>query len=130
MPFGFIPDTLFLALLTSTILAGLRRSTGLTFQTTQLIANPTGGKIFSIYLGAGEWTFDRLAGWAKGSKFFKYDPSVTVNEVKSQVSGFAEGMKVAAALVGEFGSGFGGGAAANGNGTGSGGAATAGVKHE
>lgn len=126
MPFGLIPDTLFLALLTSTILAGLRRSTGLTFQTSQLITNPTGAKVFSIYLGAGEWTFDRLTGWAKGSKYFKYDPSVTVNEVKNQVSGFSEGMKVAAALVGEFGSGFGGGGAAAANGNGS----AAGVKAE
>ncbi|KAF3760298.1 hypothetical protein M406DRAFT_244287, partial [Cryphonectria parasitica EP155] len=61
----------FLAVLTSTILAGLRRSTGLTFQTQQLIANPTGAKVFSFYLGSGEWLFDRLVGWAKGSKYFK-----------------------------------------------------------
>lgn len=102
MAFGFIPDTLFLAVLTSTILAGLRRSTGLTFQTQQLIANPTGAKVFSVYLGAGEWFFERAASWAKGSKYFKYDPNVTVAEVKNQVSGFAEGIKAAAALAGEF----------------------------
>lgn len=111
MPFGFIPDTLFLAVLTSTILAGVRRSTGLTFQTSALIANPTGAKVFSVYLGAGEWLFDRVAGWAKGSKYFRYDPAVTVNEVKSQVSGFAEGMKAVSALMGEFG-GAGSGAGA------------------
>lgn len=99
---GFIPDTLFLALLTSTILAGLRRSTGLTFQTTQVVANPTGAKAFGVYLGAGEWVFERLAAFAKGSKYFKYDPNVTVAEVKNQVSGFAEGIKAAAALAGEF----------------------------
>lgn len=102
MAFGFIPDTLFLAVLTSTILAGLRRSTGLTFQTHQLITNATGVKVFSVYLGAGEWLFDRMVGWAKGSKYFKYDPNVTVAEVKNQVSGFAEGIKAAAALAGEF----------------------------
>lgn len=103
MAFGIIPDTLFLALLTSAILAGVRRSTGLTFQTQQLVASPTGAKVFSVYLGAGEWFFERLAAWAKGSKYFKYDPQVTVSEVRSQVSGFAEGIKAAAALAGEFG---------------------------
>lgn len=99
---GFIPDTLFLAILTSTILAGLRRSSGLTFQTKQLITNPTGAKVFEVYLGAGEWVFERALSYAKGSKYFKYDPNVTVAEVKGQVSGFAEGIKAAAALAGEF----------------------------
>ncbi|CAN8095259.1 unnamed protein product [Discula destructiva] len=103
MAFGLIPDTLFLALLTSTILAGVRRSTGLTFQTQQLVTNPTGAKVFTVYLGAGEWVFERMAVWAKGSKYFKYDPQVTVSEVRSQVSGFAEGIKAVAALAGEFG---------------------------
>lgn len=110
MAFGIIPDTIFLAVLTSTILAGLRRSTGLTFQTAQLVANPTGAKVFSVYLASGEWVFERMVGWAKGSKFFKYDPNVTVAEVKNQVNGFAEGVKAAAALAGEFG-GFGAGEA-------------------
>lgn len=55
MAFGFIPDTLFIALLTSTILAGVRRSSGLTFQTEQLVTNPTGVKVFSVYLSVGEW---------------------------------------------------------------------------
>lgn len=55
MAFGLLPDTLFIALLTSTILAGLRRSSGLTFQTQQLLSNPTGVKVFSVYLSAGEW---------------------------------------------------------------------------
>lgn len=103
MAFGLLPDTLFLALLTSTILAGVRRSTGLTFQTQQVVVNPTGAKVFSVYLGAGEWVFERVAAWAKGSKYFKYDPQVTVSEVRSQVSGFAEGIKAVAALAGEFG---------------------------
>lgn len=102
MAFGLLPDTLFLAVLTSTILAGVRRSTGLTFQTQQLVANPTGAKVFSVYLTSGEWVFERMIGWAKGSKYFKYDPNVTVAEVKNQVSGFAEGIKAAAALAGEF----------------------------
>lgn len=103
MTFGIIPDTLFLALLTSTILAGVRRSTGLTFQTKALVANATGAKAINVYLGAGEWVFERVAGFAKGSKYFAYDPQVTVSEVRSQVSGFAEGIKAAAALAGEFG---------------------------
>lgn len=55
MAFGLLPDTLFIALLTSTILAGVRRSSGLTFQTEQLVTNPTGVKVFSIYLSVGEW---------------------------------------------------------------------------
>lgn len=112
MAFGIIPDTLFLALLTSTILAGVRRSTGLTFQTQHLIANATGAKVFNVYLGAGEWTFERAASWAKGSKYFKYDPNVTVAEVRNQVGGFAEGIKAAAALAGEFAGKAGGEAAA------------------
>lgn len=102
MAFGLIPDALFLALLTSTILAGVRRSTGLAFQTQVLVTNPTGAKVFGVYLGAGEWVFERMAAWAKGSKYFKYDPQVTVKEVRNQVSGFAEGIKAAAALAGEF----------------------------
>lgn len=55
MAFGLLPDTLFIALLTSTILAGVRRSSGLTFQTEQLVTNPTGVKVFSVYLSVGEW---------------------------------------------------------------------------
>ncbi|KAJ4420450.1 hypothetical protein N0V82_004327 [Gnomoniopsis sp. IMI 355080] len=107
MAFGIIPDTLFIALLTSTILAGVRRSSGLTFQTQQLVTNPTGVKVFSVYLSAGEWVFERMVAWAKGSKYFKYDPNVTVAEVRSQVGGFADGIKAAAALAGEFGAGLG-----------------------
>lgn len=49
-----------------------------------------------------------MVSWAKGSKYFKYDPNVTVAEVRSQVGGFAEGIKAAAALAGEFGAGMGG----------------------
>lgn len=111
MAFGILPDALFLALLTSTILAGVRRSTGLTFQVQQLVTNPTGTKVLSVYLGAGEWVFERVAAWAKSSKYFKYDPQVTVSEVRSQVSGFSEGIKAVAALAGEFG-GAGGAAGA------------------
>lgn len=48
-----------------------------------------------------------MVGWAKGSKYFKYDPSVAVAEVRGQVGGFAEGIKAAAALAGEFGAGMG-----------------------
>lgn len=70
--------------------------------------------MFGVYLGSGEWVFERLAAYAKGSKLFKYDPNVTVAEVKNQVSGFAEGIKAAAALAGEFaGAGAGAKAAAS-----------------
>lgn len=44
-----------------------------------------------------------MVAWAKGSAYFKYDPQVTVAEVRSQVGGFADGIKAAAALAGEFG---------------------------
>lgn len=66
-----------------------------------------------MYLGGGEWVFERLASYAKGSKYFKYDPNVTVAEVKNQVSGFAEGIKAAAMLAGEFASAGGGASAAD-----------------
>lgn len=115
--FGFLPDTLFLALLTSTLLAGLRRATGLTLQAQQLVPanNAVGAQVLGWYLSGGEWAFGRLAAYAKGSKYFKYDPDVTVAQVRSQVGGFADGIKAAAALAGEFAShhsaGAGGGGA-------------------
>lgn len=104
--FGFLPDTLFLALLTSTLLAGLRRATGLTLQAQQLVPanNAAGAQFVGLYLSGGEWAFGRLAAYAKGSKYFKYDPDVTVAQVRSQVGGFADGIKAAAALAGEFAS--------------------------
>lgn len=51
--------------------------------------------------------FERMVAWAKGSAYFKYDPNVTVAEVRNQVGGFADGIKAAAALAGEFGAGLG-----------------------
>ncbi|KAG8156955.1 hypothetical protein KVR01_013177 [Diaporthe batatas] len=92
---GLIPNTLFLVVITSTLIAGLRRGSGLTFQTTQ-IQNATGAKVASIYLAVGEWAYERLVGFARGSKYFKYDPNVTVDGVKDQVNEFTQGIKAAA----------------------------------
>lgn len=61
------------AVLISTVLAGIRRSTGLTFQTNQL----TGGekseanKWVEKYLGAGEWVMDQSVAIAGSSGWFK-----------------------------------------------------------
>jgi hypothetical protein len=92
---GLIPNTLFLVVITSTLLAGLRRGSGLTFQTNQ-IQNATGAKAVSIYLAIGEWAYERLVGFARGSKYFKFDPNVTVDGVKDQVNEFTQGIKAAA----------------------------------
>lgn len=92
---GLIPNLLFVVVITSTILAGLRRGTGLTFQTQQ-IQNATGSKLMSVYLAVGEWAYDRLAGFARGSRYFRNDPNVTVDGVKDQVNEFTDGIKAAA----------------------------------
>ncbi|ROW13864.1 hypothetical protein VPNG_03659 [Cytospora leucostoma] len=97
---GLIPNALFLVVITSTIFAGLRRGTGLTFQSKK-IQNATGSKAMSIYLAVGEWAYDRLAGFAKGNKYFKYDPTVTVDGVKGQVNEFTDGLKAAAERFGK-----------------------------
>ena len=95
---GLIPNLLFVVVITSTILAGLRRGTGLTFQVQQ-IQNATGSKFMSVYLAVGEWSYDRLAGFARGSRYFKYDPSATVDGVKEQVNEFTDGIKAAASHI-------------------------------
>lgn len=92
---GMIPNALFLVVITSTILAGLRRGTGLTFQTKQ-IQNATGSKCMAVYLAIGEWSYDRMAGFARGNRYFKYDPNATVDGVKGQVNEFTDGVKAAA----------------------------------
>lgn len=92
---GLIPNFLFLVVITSTLFAGLRRGTGLTFQS-QKIQNATGAKAMSVYLAVGEWSYDRIAGFAKGNRYFKYDPHATVDGVKGQVSEFTDGIKAAA----------------------------------
>lgn len=92
---GLIPNFLFLVVITSTLFAGLRRGTGLTFQS-QKIQNATGSKAMSVYLAVGEWAYDRMAGFARGNRYFKYDPNATVEGVKGQVSEFTDGIKAAA----------------------------------
>lgn len=92
---GLIPNFLFLVVITSTLFAGLRRGTGMTFQS-QKIQNATGSKLMSVYLAVGEWFYDRMAGFARGNRYFKYDPSATVDGVKGQVNEFTDGIKAAA----------------------------------
>lgn len=81
---GFLPDLALLAVLSSTVLAGVRRTTGQTLQTQKLVANALGAQALSFYLGVGEWALERLAGYARGSKYFAYDATVTANMVKNQ----------------------------------------------
>ncbi|KUI73542.1 hypothetical protein VM1G_09108 [Cytospora mali] len=97
---GMIPNFLFLVVITSTIFAGLRRGTGLAFQT-QKIQNATGSKLMGVYLAIGEWAYDRMAGFARGNRYFKYDPNVTVDGVKGQVNEFTDGLKAAAERFGK-----------------------------
>ncbi|KAK8117161.1 uncharacterized protein PG998_005442 [Apiospora kogelbergensis] len=52
---GFLPDLALLAVLSSTVLAGVRRATGQTLQTQQLVSNALGAQALNVYLGVGEW---------------------------------------------------------------------------
>ncbi|KAK8070049.1 hypothetical protein PG994_006665 [Apiospora phragmitis] len=90
---GFLPDLALLAFLSSTVLAGVRRTTGQTLQTRQLVTNALGAQALSFYLGVGEWALERLAGYARGSKYFAYDPAVTANLVKNQPRELLEDIK-------------------------------------
>lgn len=92
MVLGFIPDTLGLAFLVSTILAGLRRSTGQTFKT-GMIRNAIGAQVMGIYLGLGEWALDRLTGYARGSRYFHYDPNATIDWAKKQPREFLKDIR-------------------------------------
>ncbi|KAK7961742.1 uncharacterized protein PG986_002567 [Apiospora aurea] len=61
--------------LVSTVLAGMRRSTGLTpsFQTSQIMGenNKEANKWIEKYLGVGEWVMDTSVAMAGSSSFFK-----------------------------------------------------------
>ncbi|KAK7992428.1 hypothetical protein PG984_007620 [Apiospora sp. TS-2023a] len=81
---GFLPDLALLAVLSSTVLAGVRRTTGQTLQTQKLVTNALGVQALGFYLGVGEFCLERLAGYARGSKYFAYDATVTANMVKNQ----------------------------------------------
>lgn len=93
MVLGLLPDTALLAVLASTILAGLRRSTGQTFQAKALGDNAIGRQVAGLWLGIGEWALDRIAGFARGSKYFAFDPTVGAAMVRDQPREFLEDMK-------------------------------------
>ncbi|KAK6850663.1 hypothetical protein PG990_008431 [Apiospora arundinis] len=90
---GFLPDLALLAVLSSTVLAGVRRATGQTLQTQKLVSNALGAQAMNVYLGVGEWALERLASYARGSKYFQYDATVTANLVKNQPRDMLEEIK-------------------------------------
>ncbi|KAI1845483.1 hypothetical protein JX265_012418 [Neoarthrinium moseri] len=60
------------AILISTVLAGMRRSTGLTFQSKQITGeSPDANKWIEKYLGVGEWVMDQSVAIAGSSPWFK-----------------------------------------------------------
>ncbi|KAJ3480556.1 hypothetical protein NLI96_g8265 [Meripilus lineatus] len=58
------------AVLVSTVLAGVRRSSGFTPQTTG-ISDPTARSVVEKYLGIGESIFDMIQGTAVNSQYFR-----------------------------------------------------------
>ncbi|EAU83056.2 hypothetical protein CC1G_13338 [Coprinopsis cinerea okayama7 len=72
MAFGRLFHYAFDAALLSTVLAGVRRSSGFSPDTT-LISDPTARGIADKFLGVGETVFDMLQGTAVNSSYFKRD---------------------------------------------------------
>ncbi|KAH9949900.1 DUF1748-domain-containing protein [Amylocystis lapponica] len=60
------------AVLVSTVVAGVRRSSGFTPETT-VITDPTLRSVAERYLGIGETIFDMIQGTAVNSQYFKRD---------------------------------------------------------
>lgn len=60
------------AILFSTLLAGIKRQTGLAFDT-ERITEPTAKGLVEKYLGFGEFVFDSSVAAARASNFFKKD---------------------------------------------------------
>ncbi|GBE88297.1 Uncharacterized protein YIL156W-B [Sparassis crispa] len=60
------------AVLVSTVVAGVRRSSGFTPETA-VITEPTLRSVAERYLGIGETVFDMIQGSAVTSKYFKRD---------------------------------------------------------
>ncbi|KAH9989467.1 hypothetical protein BJV77DRAFT_1185771 [Russula vinacea] len=59
------------ALLLSTVVAGVKRSTGFTLDTESFISNPTVRSLTEQYLGFGETVFNTLQGAVVTSPYFK-----------------------------------------------------------
>ncbi|KFY14482.1 hypothetical protein V492_02590 [Pseudogymnoascus sp. VKM F-4246] len=72
--FGRLTHYAFDAVLISTILAGMKRSTGLTpsFQTEKITDNKDVKKWIDSYLDVGEWVMDKSVTIAAASGWFKH----------------------------------------------------------
>jgi len=68
---GRLTHYAFDAVLISAFLAGMKRSTGLTFKKTTLTENPEVGTWIDKYLGLGEWVLDASVGLAGSSGWFE-----------------------------------------------------------
>lgn len=64
------------ALMVSTILAGVKHSTGTTLDTTK-VTEPNVRSAVQYYLSAGEFLFNRAVSFAQGSQFFR--PAEPIN---------------------------------------------------
>ena len=64
------------ALMVSTILAGVKHSTGATIDTTK-VTEPNVRNAVQYYLSAGEFVFDKAVALAQGSQFFR--PAEPIN---------------------------------------------------
>ena len=58
------------AVLLSALIAGVRRSTGLTFNSEELDSQDIRGLV-NKYLGVGEWMLDTSAAFLQGSNYFE-----------------------------------------------------------
>ncbi|OBT98551.2 hypothetical protein VE01_03634 [Pseudogymnoascus verrucosus] len=74
MVFGRLTHYAFDAVLISTILAGMKRSTGLTpsFNTDKITDNKDVKKWIDTYLDVGEWVMDKSVTIAAASGWFKH----------------------------------------------------------
>ncbi|KAI8876926.1 DUF1748-domain-containing protein [Backusella circina FSU 941] len=68
--FNKVAHLAFDAILITTVLAGIKRSTGLEAATTK-IENKTVREYVDKYLGFGEWMFDMTAVYLQHSSYFK-----------------------------------------------------------
>ncbi|KAM5539253.1 hypothetical protein V8D89_007126 [Ganoderma adspersum] len=73
MMIGRLVHYAFDAALVSTVLAGVRRSSGFTIETEKL-SDPTVRSVTEKYLGFGETIFDMVQGTVVNSQYFKRDP--------------------------------------------------------
>ncbi|KAF8852819.1 DUF1748-domain-containing protein, partial [Acephala macrosclerotiorum] len=68
---GRVAHYAFDAVLISTILAGMKRSTGLTFKKDTLTENKDVQSWIEKYLGVGEWVMDQSVAIAGSSPYFE-----------------------------------------------------------